>query len=36
MLHLDLSVGVLVNGKRIDHAYRFLVVQTLEFRDDLA
>jgi hypothetical protein len=29
MLHLDLSVGVLVHGERVDHAHRLFVVQAL-------
>ena len=36
MLNLDCSVGVLVNGERIDHANGALVVQALKLGDDLA
>ena len=34
MLHLDLSVGVLVNRERVDHADGLLVMQPLELGDD--
>jgi hypothetical protein len=36
MLHLDLSVRVLVNRERVDHADGLLVMQPLELGDDLA
>ena len=36
MLHLDLSVGVLVNRERVDHTDRLLVMQSLKLSDDLA
>ena len=36
MLHLDLSLGVLVNGEAVDHAHGVFVMQALELGDDLA
>src|SRR5215217_2023809 len=36
MLDLDLAVGVLVHGKRVDHAHRVARAKPLELRDDLA
>jgi pSer/pThr/pTyr-binding forkhead associated (FHA) protein len=36
MLHLDLSVGVLVNRERVDDLHRVALPQTLQLGDDLA
>ena len=36
MLDLDLSVRVLVNRERVDHADGVFVMQSLELSDDLA
>ena len=33
---LDLAVGVLVDGQRVDHAHRVALAQPLELGDDLA
>ena len=36
MLDLELAGGVLVDGQRVDHAYRVALAQPLELGDDLA
>ena len=36
MLDLDLSLGVLVDGERVDHADGVALTQALELGDDLA
>jgi hypothetical protein len=36
VLHLDLSLGVLVDRQRVDHAHGVALAQPLELGDDLA
>ena len=36
VLHLDLALGVLVDGERVDHPHRVALAQPLELGDDLA
>jgi len=36
MLHLDLSVNVLVDRQRVDHAHGVALAQPFELGDDLA